>query len=690
MTQRPGKTFHYKKIELLKTETLGVGSYGVVCRARCDELPCAAKVLHLVFFQFNKPGTNDLMRRFEQECHFMSQIKHPHIVQYLGVHQDKETGLPVLLMELMDESLTRFLEQSEDILPYHVEVNLCHDVSLALAYLHSNGIIHRDLSSNNVLLIAGSRAKVADFGMSKLSNVGGTRMTPMTACPGTLAYMPPEALEEPPIYKDKLDSFSFGVLAIQIMTREFPNPGAKVKTVEDRRSPVGKSQIPVLETERRRSHIELIDPTHPLLTPAVNCLKYKANERPSAQELCQHLAALKGAARYVDSGQRAKGLADKQLRIRELQRHNERQAREIENLRHQLQIREQELEDKNEQLHKKDKDLATKQEQISRLEQELKQIGTVEAGSGGLRWQVCANAPSKMHLGSTVVDGAVAYFRPGLTRRVYAYDSEVDKWSTLPVSPSGHSSLAVINGLLTAVGGEYEDEPTNTLYSLVTSGKDGSKMWVQHFPSMPTKRTFAAVLCTEMALIVAGGKSGIYAHVATIEVMDTESLEWSTVDSLPIPLYQTSITVCGDDLYFAGGITEGEKGANSVFKCSLSALLKPKQQSQSFTTWLKRALYVSASEETEWHSAACLPVYWSTYATFSGQLVAVGGRGDGNKYSAAIYAYNPTVDEWDVIGHMPTARSECLATALPHNQLMVVGGFEDKGETPVVEIAMLN
>jgi len=183
----------------------------------------------------------------------------------------------------------------------------------------------------------------------------------------------------------------------------------------------------------------------------------------------------------------------------------------------------------------------------------------------------------------------------------------------------------------------------------VITGSYGSKTWVQHFPSMPTKRTFAAVLCTETALIVAGGKSGIYAHVATIEVMDTESPEWSTVDSLPIPLYQTSITVCGDDLYFAGGITEGEKGANSVFTCSLSALLKPKQQSQSFTMWLKRALYVSTSEETEWSSAASLPVYWSTCTAFGGQLVAVGGRGDGNKYSAAIYAYNPTVDEWDFL-----------------------------------------
>ena len=71
----------------------------------------------------------------------------------------------------MDSSLTRFLEQSEEPLPFHTKVDICHCIALALAYLHSNGIVHRDLSSNNVLLIGpGNRAKVTDFGMSKLAD----------------------------------------------------------------------------------------------------------------------------------------------------------------------------------------------------------------------------------------------------------------------------------------------------------------------------------------------------------------------------------------------------------------------------------------------------------------------------------------------------------------------------------------
>ena len=101
------------------------------------------------------------------ECAFLRDIKHPNIVQYLGMHQDPETGLPVLLMELMDESLTHFLENSAELVPYHIQLTICLDIVRALSFLHSNSIMHRDLSSNNILLIGKSRAKLTDFGMAK-------------------------------------------------------------------------------------------------------------------------------------------------------------------------------------------------------------------------------------------------------------------------------------------------------------------------------------------------------------------------------------------------------------------------------------------------------------------------------------------------------------------------------------------
>ena len=227
--------FAFKNVQLLKNETLGTGSYGAVCKAKCDQLICAAKLLYPLFFQMKVPDPckehRQPFRRFEEECRFLSRVNHPNIVQYLGTYRDPKTNAPVLLMELMDESLTHFLESSPGDIPCHIQVNLSQDIAQALAFLHANGIIHRDLSSNNVLLIAGSRAKVTDFGMSKLTDLNATHLSTMIQCPGTPAYMSPEVLDESPVYTEKMDNFSFGVLSVQIITRQFPSPGDRFETV---------------------------------------------------------------------------------------------------------------------------------------------------------------------------------------------------------------------------------------------------------------------------------------------------------------------------------------------------------------------------------------------------------------------------------------------------------------------------
>ena len=354
-----------RNIRLLKTETLGSGSYGVVCKAMWGQHLCAAKLLHLIFFQSNDPGMMTTRRKFEQECRFLSDMKHPNIVEYLGTSHDPDSGLLVLLLELGDESLTHFLERSQQPLVYHIEVDLCHDIAQALAYIHTKEIIHRDLSGNNVLLIAG-KAKITDFGMSKLLDAN-RRMTPLTMCPGTLAYMPPEAIGNPPVYTKKIDCFSFGVIQIQIMTRQFPDPGPDMQVVEDSRSPTGTIKIPVLDRERRKSHINLIDPTHALLPTALSCLSYSEKDRPTAQDLCQQLATFKEAPRYTHSVQKAQ--------LRELQEQNEVQTQQIrqqlQTLAQELQTQERQLQDSQSHTHTLQQELRDSQRRLDTLRQEL-------------------------------------------------------------------------------------------------------------------------------------------------------------------------------------------------------------------------------------------------------------------------------------------------------------------------------
>ena len=298
----PKKVLQCGAVEIYIDDILGIGAHGKVCRAKNGQLLCAAKLLRDTMFQYNDPGIHTWAKKFEDECKFLSTIKHPNIVQYLDTIRIPESGRSALLMELMDESLTHFLKQSSGPLPYRTQVNICHDVALALAYLHLKNVIHRDLSSNNVLLAgAEHRAKVTDFGMFKLMNMKAhMTATKLTQTQGTPPYMPPEALIIPPRYSNKLDCFSHGVLTIQIITRNFPDPGDPYRYIDDPNYPNRIIFVSFPEKDRRKKDIDLIEPDHPLLLIAIKCIKDEEEERPSADELCKQLGSLKKGKIYKD------------------------------------------------------------------------------------------------------------------------------------------------------------------------------------------------------------------------------------------------------------------------------------------------------------------------------------------------------------------------------------------------------
>ena len=302
------------------------------------------------------------------------------------------SGLPILLMELMDDSLTHFLEQSDEPLAYHVQVNIGHDIALAVAFLHLNNIVHRDLSSSNVLLIgAGSRAKVTDFGMSTLTELN-PRMTGLTKCPGNPAYMSPEALLDPPVYTEKLDCFQVGVLMLQIMTRKYPVPGRAMNRVRDARYPTGWANIPVPELQRRHNHLSLVAETHPMLPLAKDCLKDTDTERPSAQQICRRLSALKEAPQYAQSlegrggeregrervalggegREREEEAQEREELIRQLREDNQAREREVENIRDEVRVKEGENETLRGVVGERERKVREKEREVENIRDEVR------------------------------------------------------------------------------------------------------------------------------------------------------------------------------------------------------------------------------------------------------------------------------------------------------------------------------
>jgi len=208
---------------------------------------------------------------------------------------------------------------------------------------------------------------------------------------------------------------------------------------------------------------------------------------------------------------------------------------------------------------------------------------------------------------------------------------------------------------------------------------------MKQFPPMPTKRWLSAVVCSGRPLVVAGGVGERRKYLSTVEVMDTETLQWSTASSLPHPFYQATATLCGDQVYVLGGFDESGKPSMSVFTCSLAALLQSKSGSLGA---LMKTLSL-ASGPNVWHQLADTPFIHSTCASLHGRLHAVGGS-DSDNIQTAIHMYNMTTCSWEVISHMATPRSHCLVAVLPHNELMIVGGFATLVEvTDSVEIVTI-
>ena len=290
--------------ELLVTEvvftdfSLGRGAYATVLEVDLHGTACAAKRLHKILLEDQSPGGADkLIGNFKAECLTWSQLRHPGVVQFLGVYLERGSRLPVLVMEKMDTCLRKHLEsRSKEEFPLRLKAFVFRQVTQALSYLHNQNppLVHHDLSPNNVLLNVDSFVtKISDFGMSRAINTRTFSRT--SSIKGTLAFMAPEALQLVPKYDTKLDVFSFGNIIISTLIHDWPNPEVPTKYDND--------QLVALNELQRREHcIELFTAQEKqLFLPIVcRCLENRPDKRPSSIELVQELIHIESSLPRVN------------------------------------------------------------------------------------------------------------------------------------------------------------------------------------------------------------------------------------------------------------------------------------------------------------------------------------------------------------------------------------------------------
>ena len=271
--------FTLRQVRITENE-FGRGSYAVVMELEYRGLKCAGKKLYRVLYE---TGIGHAARRYLEECHLLSQTRHPNIVQFLGVCFEEGSQFPILVMEFLPTNLTSCLERY-GILPDEINFSILHDVSLGLVYLHGQTpvIVHRDLSANNVLLSTNMTAKISDLGVARILNLTPLQVSRMTETPGTPAYMPPEVMIANPHYDTSVDVFSFGIMMIHTFTAEWPLPSIGQTRID----PANPDRlIPVTEAERREEFFRKIPPDHPLMDLIMRCLSNNPQRRPRAAEI---------------------------------------------------------------------------------------------------------------------------------------------------------------------------------------------------------------------------------------------------------------------------------------------------------------------------------------------------------------------------------------------------------------------
>ena len=251
--------------------------------------------------------------------------------------------------------------------------------------------------------------------------------------------------------------------------------------------------------------------------------------------------------------------------------------------------------------------------------------------------------------------GETPNFQTDCTLYEYDINGLVQKWTALPICPVAYYGLGIVNRSLVLIGGmDVSTRCASDKLFLWDKDKQG---WVPSLPRMPTARQHPSVSMYDLLVIVAGGYRNTKA-LAEVEVFDQATFQWQALPALPIPCAGATSCIVLDILYLIGGTLYGESG--------------PQNTVQAFPL-------TSSPVNSKWVLCKDTPLTLTCAVPSSNYVLAVGGSYSGSTVpNRAIHVYFPSLDRWELLCEMPTARNLCNASVLSAGKLLVFGGKEDK------------
>ncbi|MEJ8278890.1 serine/threonine-protein kinase [Pseudonocardia spirodelae] len=243
---------------------LGQGGMSDVHRATDTRLnrPVAVKI----FGAADDPSAD---QRFEQEAQVMANLRHPGLV---AVHDFAvESDRAYLVMELVDGPTLKDVVAREDLPPEDIR-RIGTEVAQTLAYVHSQGVTHRDVKPSNILIDADGRARLADFGIAAL--LGADGHTAAGEIIGTPAYLSPEQVQGREV-GPPTDVYALGLVLLEAWTgrQEYQGQGLQGAAERVHRSPVVPADVP-----------------EPLRTTITQATATDPGRRPDARRVAEMLA----------------------------------------------------------------------------------------------------------------------------------------------------------------------------------------------------------------------------------------------------------------------------------------------------------------------------------------------------------------------------------------------------------------
>ena len=263
-----------------KPATLTIGremnrdSWGTVCEGDINGQPVAVKKVH----QLLEAEGNDenLLRNFHRECQLLEKANHSNIVKFYGAYHDEETGELILVMEKMKENLREYLLRNKGELSRQKAIEICLSIVGGLRYLHSlpQPIVHGDLNDKNIMITEDGAVKIGDLGQSRLKDHNAVYFNSLG--PEEITYMAPEVLLQDCRFNEKIDTFSVGVLMLEVATQQSPIV-----------APVNIGSMK--EVLRHGDDLSKLPQDHPLKPLVILCLEDDPKKRPQSTQLYEHL-----------------------------------------------------------------------------------------------------------------------------------------------------------------------------------------------------------------------------------------------------------------------------------------------------------------------------------------------------------------------------------------------------------------